>query len=435
MTSDRRVTLLLVVLLAGCHGTVVEPVLPAAWNESDAARPLTRADCIDLALRSAPTAAAWQARRLAARARLEQAGTLPNPILGLGWEDFGLNDKAHRITQTTLTLAWALADVAAREGRETAARHDLEAEEADLRAEAARLSADVSRAYDELVAARSRVALQQDLASVAERQRADVAHFVDSGTSPRIDLERAEAESAEAQAGVDRARSDARALELELAFAVGFERPVELQLADGLTPDLTEPQAALGDLLASAAAARPELIGAQARYQAELQRLQLVADRVRFLPTVTAGPRSQGDELLGVAGLEVELPLFDSGEAEEHGGQAALLAAAAALRDAARVVAGQVCAAAARAAAAQAQLDDHARDLAERRADLRDRTEKLFRAGGAEYADLALARRDEVAARLAQLDAQLAVAEARIDLQLALGTFAPPPAADETAGP
>ena len=435
MRPDRRRLLLLAALLAGCHATVVEPTLAPAWTEAEAAAPLTRQDCIDFALRSAPTAAAWQARRLAARARLEQAGTLPNPILGLGWEDFGLNDAAHRITQTTLTLAWALADVAAREGREAAARYDLWAEEADLRAEAARLAADVSRAYDVLVAARARVTLQLQLADVAERQRADVAHFVSSGTSPRIELERAEAEVAEARAGVDAARSAARALELELVFAIGFDRPLEVQLADDLTPAPAEPQPALGDLLLSAAAARPELAGAQARYQAELQRLQLAADRVRFLPLVTAGPRSQGDELLGVAGLEVELPLFDSGAAEEHGQQAALLAAAAALRSAARDIAAQVCEAAARAAAAQAQLDDHARDLAQRRAALRTRTEALFRAGEAEYADVALARRDEVEARLAQLDAELAADEARIDLQLALGAYAPPPAPEETARP
>ncbi|HEX5009929.1 MAG TPA: TolC family protein, partial [Planctomycetota bacterium] len=406
-----------------------------AWADSDAAEPLTRARCMDLALRSAPTAAAWEARRAAARARLQQASLLPNPVLAVDWEDFGLNSAATGAVQTTLSLAWALSDVYAREGREAAARHDLEAEEAELRADAARLAAAVSRAYDELVAARSRVALQQELADVAERERVDVAHFVSSGDSPRIDLERAEAELAEAQSAAAQARSAARAQELELAFALGFERPVTLQLADGLTATPTAPQPALGDLLASAAAARPELAGAEARYQAELQRLQLAADRVRFLPTVSAGPRFRGDALLAVGGLDVELPFFDSGAAEEAGEQAALLAAAAALRAAAQDVARGVCAAAERVTAAQAQLDEHATDLAQRRAALRTRTEALFRAGQAEYAEMALARRDDVRARLAQLDAQLAASESRIDLQLALGSFAPAPPAPEAAGP
>src|SRR5262245_3209479 len=74
--------------VAGC-ATVVEPVLPPGWTAADAAQPLGHADCVRLAVRFAPNAAAWQARLDAAQAALDQAGTLPDPLLGLTAEGFG----------------------------------------------------------------------------------------------------------------------------------------------------------------------------------------------------------------------------------------------------------------------------------------------------------------------------------------------------------
>ena len=436
---------------AGCGAPVVEPELPPAWSPAQAAAPLTRAECVHLAANSAPSAAAWEARRAAAKANLEQAGLLANPTLSLAWEDFGLNHAAEgSALQTTVSLAVALEDVFSRGSREAAARHELEAEEADIRAERARLAADVAHAYDELVAARARVELQQDLVAEARTQRDDVARFVASGDSPRIEQDRAEAELAAAQADAARARTEARGQELGFAFALGFERPVTLQLAEPLTgegPSL-DPTAGSGTgagpgagpaaieidlagLLAVAADARPELAAAAARYAAQLERLSLVAERPQFLPTLGAGPRWQKDELRGVGTIDVALPIFDSGAAAQRGEQAALLGAAAALRAAARDVAREVCAARERLEAAVTYLDGHARDLADRRHALNLSTTRLFRAGEVAYTELALARRDDVEAQLALLEARLAVAAARVDLAAAIGRLddnAPDPA-------
>ncbi len=417
--------------LAGCKATIVEPTLPPAWPESAAQRPLTRADCISLAAGSAPTAAAWEARRLAARARLDQASRLPNPTLSLGWEDFGLNQAATGSTvQSTLSLALALADVAARKRRKHAAQAELLAEEADLRAERAQLAADVCLAYDELVVARARAALHAELTDVAGMQAHDVGRFVENGLLPRLDLERAVAEGRQAQADFVGASTRARALELEFAFALGFERPVALALAEPLAAGGnagaggTVSSLPLAELLAVAAAARPELAAARARYEAERERLSLAAERVQFMPTIGAGPRTLGDEVLGVASIDVELSLFDSGAVAEHEQQAALLGAASALRAAAHAVALQVCTTLGRSQAAEAFIRDHARDLAARRRGLRERTERLFHDGEAEFADLVLARRDEVQSRVALLDAEHAAAAARVALQAALGVFA-----------
>lgn len=428
MSSSARlcaVALACCAVLASCRATVVEPELPPAWSESDAARPLSREDCIELALNSAPTAAAWKSRIEFARASFEQARLLPNPTLSLAWEDFALNAAAgHNSVQTTLTLAMALEDVFARKRRSAAASFELVAEEASLRAERVQLAAEVARAYDGLVTARSKVKAQQELAGMAVTQRAAVEKFVGAGVSARIDLERAEAELAASQAALATSEAQARALELAFEFSLGFARPVTLELADELTSSTREPMAELSDLLARSAANRPDIEAATARYEAELERLKLAAERVQFLPTVAAGPRTQGDEVRGVASFDVVLPLFDTGAAAERGQQAALLRAAAELRQVAQRVAAEVCAASERLSSTESYLSAHARDLADRRRTLRERTERLFTAGEVEYGELALARRDEVEARIALLDAELAAAEARIDFDAALGDSA-----------
>jgi hypothetical protein len=128
----RTLALACIAAASGCRATVEEPTLPPAWTAEDAARPLSRRDCIDLALHSAPTSTAWKARILAARAGLEQAEALPNPALSLGWEDFGLNAASGgSAVQTTLSLAMSLEDLFSRKRRAAAASHDLEAEEAN----------------------------------------------------------------------------------------------------------------------------------------------------------------------------------------------------------------------------------------------------------------------------------------------------------------
>jgi outer membrane protein TolC len=387
-----------------------------------AAKPLSRADCIDLALHSAPNRAAWKARIDSAKANLAQAGRLPNPTIALGWEDFGLNAAAagHAV-QTTLSLAMALGDLFARERREKAAKHEWLAEEATLRAEIAVTSGEVARDYDRLVAARARAALSRELAQVAEHQCAAMDQFVAAGVLAAIERKRAEAELVQARGEAATKEAEARALELGFAFALGFERPVELSLEDTLTRADRAADLDLEKLLTRAIQQRPELKAASESYAAELERLRLRASRVNFLPTIGGGVRTEGNELRGVASIEAELPIFDSGSAAEASADAALLAAAAHARSAAQEVAREVCTAADRRRAAALFLDSHARELSLRRRRLREDSERLFSAGELDYLALVQARRDEVEARELELDAELSLALAQIDLDKALG--------------
>ena len=268
---------------------------------------------------------------------------------------------------------------------------------------------------------RARAELQRELEMLAGAERDAVGKFAAAGLVARVDLERGEAELESARSERARAEAEARARELELAFALGFERPVGLELAEAPTPSSPLESADLATLLATAAERRPELAAARGRYEAELERLRIEASRVRFLPTIGAGYRTESGDPTAVATIGVELPVFDTGSAAEAAQSAALLAAAADLRRAAHDVAAEVCRADERLRAARQNLEQHARALAERRTALRASTEQLFAAGQAEYKDVVLARRDEVEARLAVLDAEREAAAARVALEAAAG--------------
>jgi len=416
-----ELALMVLVLGVGC-ASVEEPRLPPAPGPEEAAQPLTRAHCTELALASVPSAAAWRARLDHARAALEGARRFPNPSISLNFEDLGLGGSAASIpVQTTLMLGEALADIASRKRRTAAAEHELAAEEARLLAERADLAADVARAYDELVAARARLELDRDLSLIAENQWKAVARFVELGESPRLELEKAGAERLDAALQSARDEAAARTREIELAFALGFERPVALQLADGLTSALPAESIELEALLAQAAANSPRLEAASEDYRAALERAHLAASGLRFLPVVRAGPRTVDGDTLAVVELESELPLFDQGQGERGATSAELLGAAAAVRAAAHELARAVSLAHAATLSEAKTLDAEARPLAEQRPRIRRQTETQFQAGEASYLELVTARRDEVQARVSVLEAELSLAGARTELARVLG--------------
>jgi len=415
-----ELALIALFLGTGC-ASVAEPKLPLPLAPEAAAEPLTRAQCTQFALASVPTAAAWRARLDKAQAALAGARRMPNPTLALNFEDLGLSSSASAPVQTTLMLGEALADVFSRGRRAAAAEHELAAEEARLLAERDQLAADVSHAYDGLLVARRRLELDRDLVAVAAAQRKAVARFVELGESPRLELEKAEAERLDAELQAAGDESAARAREIELAFALGFERPVELQLAEGLAPPLAEEQDALEQLLARAAERSPQLKAASEDYLAALERAHLAASAVRFLPVVRAGPRAVAGETLGVVELESELPLFDQGQSEHAASSAGLLAAAAAVRAAAHELARGLALAQAAIVAAERRLEQQVRPLAEERVRIRQRTELQFHAGETSYLELVSAQRDEVKARAGVLEAELELAAARAELARLLG--------------
>jgi cobalt-zinc-cadmium efflux system outer membrane protein len=410
----RRAPLVLLLACAGC-ATVEVPQVGPGWTAPDAAKPLSREDCVRLATHDAPTAAAWRAKLLGAQAAARQAATIPNPTLSVGWENLGLHDSS---VQTTLTLAESLAALVQRPGLSAAAEHELAATRADLLAERAKLAVETLHGYDELLASRRKAALAAEAVDVARRLRDASAKFVAVGEKASVEARRGEAEFEKARADEASAAADARAKELAFAFALGFDQPVPLTLRDGFR---VAPEAPAESDLLAAAQSRPEVVASRERVAAQLERARLSARRLQFLPTVGGGPRREGEDNSAVVSLDVELPIFDRGDAAADSASAELLAAAAGVRRVVRQVGAEVTAARERAAAATAFVRDHARPLADARRVLREEFEKLFAAGESSFEDLVVARRDEIEARTALVEAELALSLASTDLAAATG--------------
>jgi cobalt-zinc-cadmium efflux system outer membrane protein len=398
------------ILHAAACASVEEPKVAAGWDADLAGQPLTHADCVRLAVRFAPTSAAWQARLDAARAALAQAGTLPNPLLALTFDGFPWSAAAPAsLLTTTISLGAQLDELFSTSYREAVASHELAATIADLQAERRRLSIDVCRAYDRLLASRRRVELETRLAASTARQRAIGGRLLGGGLARARAGARAAADAAQAQADRDRAVAEARQQEIAFAFALGFREPVPLQLADALLPP-ADAGAELQQLLADASRQRPELAAANERYAAALARSNLKATSIRFLPTVSLGVEPARGHTLGFAQIDAELPVFDNGEAEEDVASAELLAAAAAARRAAHAVAAEVTADADRGYSAARFLAEHAAPIAALREEVATAAEREFAAGSLPFQELQQAQRDLAAAERARADAELAAA-------------------------
>ncbi len=407
--------------LSAC-GSFAVPEPPRGWSAADATEPLSRADCVHLARENATTVAVWNARLDRARADLRAAWAPPAPSFATEWEDLGVHPApVPAPVQTTYSLGLALGELFTMPWRIAAARHARDAAIADRIAERARLAGEVNAAYDGVVTARRRVALAADLAEIVRRERESVTRFVAAGTQPRIAQDRVDAELAEAENDRFVAEREALRLEQAFAFALGFDRPVHLDLAEPLSAPAEATDADLESLLADAARDRAEITAAFERMRVRVEDRDVEAWRLGLLPTVRGGARRQGGVHSNTAAVELSLPIFDLGQNAVDAANADLLDAAAELASVTRGVSAQVTDALARAVTTRSTLERFARPQVERRERLRADTERLFHEGQVDLDALVTSLRDEARARRELLDAEAAAAAARVQLDAALG--------------
>jgi cobalt-zinc-cadmium efflux system outer membrane protein len=278
-----------------------DPVLSRLVEESLAARPELRQ--ADAAVR-------------AERARVPQAGALPDPVLSLGIQ----NDGFDRIrigemegSYTQVMLSQTLPFPGKRGLRTDVARLSATAAEAAVARARLTTEADVSRAYVGLLLARDRLAL---LARLEElwRSSAGIARVrYEAGEGAQSDVLRAQLE-------LNRLRQRRLALEAEARARVQAlnrlrGRPLDEEIpTTGHVRDLAVPALAAGDAAVDDALARsPELAQARA-VEARAGRQVALARRER-LPdlTVSAGvmPRGKLDPMWQ-AGISVPLPVWSS---------------------------------------------------------------------------------------------------------------------------
>ena len=270
---------------------------------------LTEAEALRLGLARPEFSALMQARVGEAEADALVADTWPNPTLELA------RDKTGATRETTWQLAQSL-DLSGRRGlRRDAARHRLDATEAENLARRGERAAELRRAFHDVLrrqeALRAIGAWAARFATVGKV----VGKLAQAGEVAGYDRRRLEREQRGAEARLAETRADLARSRARLAALLG--REVDAPLIGRLTPETPSTL----PLLQARLAARPEFAALAARAEAA------TADNAaagRNLPDLTVGiggkrvddgPLRQNGNLLI---LSFSLPLFDRQQAGDR---------------------------------------------------------------------------------------------------------------------
>lgn len=380
---------------------------PVAWaQDGDDAPPLAAEDAVVAALAGAPDVRAAEARLREARGLLSQSALfLRNPTVDASLGIDGERFEIEALQPLSLTgEGW----FARRTGRTR-----IEAAEAALRRVRLETAAAARRVYVEAVARTRLAEFGADASELAHRLREAVARKYDVGEASLLDLRLAR--MTEVAAASDALGARGEEVEALRELAVTIRRPVtSAALISGVlaavpAPDEPDEPLPRSDVLAARAAV-------------EAAEAQLAWQRAAAVPPVAVGAfveREDGTLSAGPA-LSVTLPVFDRnqvGRASALGQLAVAEAEAEAVE--ARAETERVTAAD-RLAEARATIEMLGGDLeAEARAAL-DSIEAGYRAGELDLATAVLLQTEVLEGLRATVLLQRRLAEARLDLLLAL---------------
>jgi cobalt-zinc-cadmium efflux system outer membrane protein len=268
---------------------------------------------VDAALAHDPSLAAHDFERDARAARVRQEGRLPNPSLATEVEnvavtggDSGEVDEA----QTTITLTQPVELTGKRGRRVDVARADERLAERDLERARLDVAARVRKAFATGWLAQARVDLAARLRDLARGSVRAARRQLDAGGGSSIEVARAEASLATAEAAVTRREREARAARAALAATWGGGDDSVTRLAGGLAP-LPRPRPLVE--LQDALAADPDL----ARFDDALARgeADVALEEARRVPdlAVRVGARrfARSESNALVAELSMPIPVFD----------------------------------------------------------------------------------------------------------------------------
>jgi outer membrane protein, heavy metal efflux system len=279
------------VICAGWFCSTVGAQAPAT-----ARQPLTLAELEQLALQHNPTGAAAAAGVDAARARTQQAGAWPNPVIGYSGEEItrGEDKRGEHgfFVEQTIPLGGKL-----RLSRQVFASALQEAEAA-RELQRLRVLTSVRQGFYTVLAGERRVEVQERLAALASEAVAVTAQLFNVGAADRPDYLEIEIESRRMQLDLNRAKNGVMAARYRLAAVTGtpdvatrplagtidagipeIERDAAIRLLMEKSPELQAARAALERTRAMTASARrstfPDLfLKGGAAYNRELGELR-----------------------------------------------------------------------------------------------------------------------------------------------------------------
>ena len=405
--SAMRASSVLAIATAAASLGVAAPARAMTWAEARAA-----------AEQRAPELAVAVRRGAVARADVEVAGALANPIFTV--------TTAKETARLGTGVSLPLPIFGQRGAAVRAASADADAVEREREIDVNDVRWNATVAWIEAWEISVRARLLADAAEDARRLAAITGERFDAGSAPRLDLVRATADRVRAEADAESARALVAAAGARLAVWVGVDplSPPVVEGGPGVPAQLPPIERLLTDAAAHPVLARDEAQQAAAGRHVDLER------RLRF-PIVSAELTvAQGDPTLVVNGVQhtdviggaaFELPILNArGGAIAHAQAQGALAEATRAFDAAHLRADLV-ESFRRTEAAAARARALGQRVVPAIEEARGMTEEGYRAGRADLIRVLEAQRAVVDARIAELEAIGAWARAFADLERAGG--------------
>lgn len=375
--------------------------------EPSALRTMTTEECLKRAAEQSPDLKAGAYRIKAAEYRAKKAARPPNPRLGTEVENFAGSGEVQSFdaAETTVAISQELELGGKRRNRIAAAEAGSAVSRSEQAVQLQVVLFETRHASRSLLAAQQLTRLAEEELSLIREIESVAAKREEAGKATILETERARAETAQAQIALDTRMAEQRDAVRDLAICWGESEPTFDALSDPF--DALPPALLPLDTLLLQAAANPDLLAAEARFQAS--QVEIKAERSARVPNLelSAGMRHfrESEDLGFVAGVSVELPLYthnmDGVHAAEADAEAIRLEAITArLKTEARIR--QIYARIAALDAKIQSLKKTALPLAERALTLIRQAHQQSKAG---YLDVLEARRSLVDARLRLIEA------------------------------
>lgn len=376
-------------------------------------QPLSLTEALARALDANPAIHAARLQRPIDVAGIAVAGERPNPEVA-----YELSKETPR-QAIGVTLPIELGGK--RASRLDLARATAAVSDADLERILSDTRNDVRRAYFDLVAARMRVDLLDEVRALADRARTAAAARVNAGDVPRADLTQADLAVATSDSDLIAARGDAAAARVSLNLLLGQPADAPLALADSLNDGaLVTAEAAT----AMASSSNTELQVLDRRI--EEQRMKVALAKAMIKPDVAAGTAFTYDaepefKYGWRLSAGVTIPVFTSHRATVVVEDATLARLVAERQAAAARITGAVVAAIERATAARAQVTQYRDTILPLAAEAERQAQAAYAGGQTGLPALVQALQTARDTRQRGLQAGLDYQHALADLERAIG--------------
>lgn len=370
--------------------------------------PLTLDAAVTRALAASPRTRAAAARLDAADGAAQQAGAIPNPVLGVEMENIrGTGPyRGFDSAETTYSLSQTMELGGKRGARQEAADAARAATRQDLTLARLDLTRDVRQAFADAVAAAALRDLATDGVRLAQETERSIRARVEAGREAAIQQTRAEIARRQADIALAQAEREERAATRALAALMG-QSTLDIPLDRGWFDRLDGADRATP----ADANSTPEL----RRRQADLRRgrAELDLEKAKIVPDLTLAAgfrrfRENGDNAFTV-GVSLPIPLFDQNRGNIAKARAELVAAEADL--------------AAERLDLERRLSLAGAQLASARETVVSLRDQVLPTAEQAFADAGEAYRQGKFSYLDVLDAQRTLFDARRDLIAALRTY------------